>query len=54
MTDYAFIQLYSFSQSAKSKVFGHPVYGNFLGWENHFSTLGLGLKSVNVGPSPQF
>ena len=36
----------------QSKVFGHPVYGIFLGWENYFSTLGLVLKSVNGGPYP--
>ena len=38
---------------SKVKSVWHPVYGIFLGWENHFSTLGLGLKSVNAGPFPQ-
>ena len=38
---------------SKVKSVWQPVYGIFLGWENHFSTLGLRLKSVNGGPSPQ-
>ena len=36
---------------SKVKSIWHPVYGIFLGWENHFSTLGFRLKSVNGGPS---
>ena len=34
------------NQQVKSH--GHPVYGIFLGWENHFSTLGLELLRVVV------
>ena len=49
------IRLYSvfFIFTISNKSVWHPVYGIFLGWENHFSTLGLRLKSVNGGPSPQ-
>ena len=43
------IRLYSvfFIFTISNKSVWHPVYGIFLGWENHFSTLGLRLKSVN-------
>ena len=38
---------------SKIKSVWHPVYGIFVSWQNHFSTRGLRLKSVNGGPSPQ-